>query len=105
MFYHVSGEAVVWAIVGGAGTIFGPLVGTSLFIVMREELSTYWEHHPLLVGLVAILVVIFAPRGIVGLWNSAMTRFTRVKVEEVAEKDDYAEEGKAPQQASDALRV
>ena len=29
MFYHVSGEAVVWAIVGGAGTLFGPLVGTS----------------------------------------------------------------------------
>ena len=27
MFYHVSGEAVVWAIVGGAGTLFGPIVG------------------------------------------------------------------------------
>ena len=33
MFYQVSGEAVVWAIVGGAGTLFGPIVGTSLFIV------------------------------------------------------------------------
>ena len=30
MFYHVSGEAVVWAIVGGAGTLFGPIVGTAL---------------------------------------------------------------------------
>ncbi len=29
MFYHVSGEAVVWAIVGGAGTLLGPLVGTT----------------------------------------------------------------------------
>ncbi len=29
MFYHVSGEAVVWAIVGGAGTLFGPIVGTT----------------------------------------------------------------------------
>ncbi len=27
MFYHVSGEAVVWAIVGGTGTLFGPFVG------------------------------------------------------------------------------
>jgi branched-chain amino acid transport system permease protein len=76
MFYHVSGEAVVWAIVGGSGTLFGPLVGTSLFIVLREELSTYWEHHPLLVGIVAILVVIFAPKGVVGLWNSAMARLS-----------------------------
>jgi branched-chain amino acid transport system permease protein len=69
MFYHVSGEAVVWAIVGGAGTLFGPLVGTAIFIVVREIVSTYWEHHSLIVGLVAILVVMFAPKGIVGLWR------------------------------------
>jgi len=69
MFYHVSGEAVVWAIVGGAGTLFGPIVGTGLLIVVREELSSIWEHYLLLVGAVAILVVIYAPKGIVGLWN------------------------------------
>jgi len=40
MFYHVSGEAVVWAIVGGAGTLFGPVIGTSLFIIIRELVST-----------------------------------------------------------------
>jgi branched-chain amino acid transport system permease protein len=69
MFYHVSGEAVVWAIVGGAGTLFGPLVGTSIFIIIREVVSSHWEHHSLIVGVVAILVVIFAPKGIVGLWR------------------------------------
>ena len=50
MFYHVSGEAVVWAIVGGAGTLLGPLVGTAIFIVVREIVSTHWEHHSLIVG-------------------------------------------------------
>ncbi len=50
MFYHVSGEAVVWAIVGGAGTLFGPIVGTTLFIIIREVVSTHWEHHSLIVG-------------------------------------------------------
>jgi branched-chain amino acid transport system permease protein len=74
MFYEVSGEAVVWTIVGGAGTMFGPLVGTALFIVIREIVSSHWEHHSLIVGLLAILSVIFAPRGIVGLWNGWMTR-------------------------------
>ncbi|MFA7664597.1 MAG: branched-chain amino acid ABC transporter permease [Burkholderiaceae bacterium] len=69
MFYHVSGEAVVWSIVGGAGTLFGPIVGTGLLIFVREELSSIWEHYLLLVGAVAILVVIYAPKGIVGLWN------------------------------------
>ena len=69
MFYQVSGEAVVWTIVGGAGTMFGPLVGTALFIVIREIVSSHWEHHSLIVGLLAILAVMFAPKGIVGLWN------------------------------------
>jgi branched-chain amino acid transport system permease protein len=79
MFYHVSGEAVVWAIVGGAGTLFGPLVGTAIFIVVREIVSTYWEHHSLIVGVVAILVVIFAPKGLVGLWRDWLGSFAERK--------------------------
>ena len=75
MFYHVSGEAVVWAIVGGSGTLLGPLVGTSLFILVREVVSTHWQHHALIVGAVAILIVIFAPRGMVGLWRDLMDRW------------------------------
>ena len=74
MFYHVSGEAVVWAIVGGAGTLLGPVVGTTLFIIVREVVSTHWEHHSFIVGAVAILVVIFAPKGVVGLWNDWIAR-------------------------------
>src|SRR5882724_917199 len=74
MFYHVSGEAVVWAIVGGAGTLFGPIIGTSLFIVIRELVSTHWEHHSLIVGVMAILVVILAPKGLVGLWRAGLDR-------------------------------
>ena len=75
MFYHVSGEAVVWTIVGGAGTLFGPLVGTSLFILIREVVSTHWQHHSLIVGAVAILIVIYAPRGVVGVWRDLLERF------------------------------
>lgn len=74
MFYHVSGEAVVWAIVGGSGTLFGPLVGTTVFMMIRELVSIRWEHHLLIVGVIAILIVIFAPRGVVGLWRDVMDR-------------------------------
>lgn len=66
MFYHVSGEAVVWTIVGGAGTLLGPIVGTAVLIVFREIVSTVWEHYLLAVGVIVILSVMFAPRGIVG---------------------------------------
>ncbi|MEP1031689.1 MAG: branched-chain amino acid ABC transporter permease, partial [Alphaproteobacteria bacterium] len=77
MFYHVSGEAVVWAIIGGAGTLLGPIVGTSLLIVLREELSHAWEHYLILVGVIVILVVIFAPKGLGGLWQALVRRIAR----------------------------
>ncbi len=77
MFYHVSGEAVVWAIIGGAGTLLGPVVGTSLLIVLREELSHAWEHYLILVGIIVILVVIFAPKGLGGLWQALVRRIAR----------------------------
>ncbi len=85
MFYHVSGEAVVWAIVGGAGTLFGPVIGTTLFIVIRELVSTHWEHHSLIVGVMAILVVSLAPKGIVGLWREAADRWGARKGDSAAE--------------------
>lgn len=74
MFYHVSGEGVVWAILGGAGTLAGPLIGTALFVLIREVISSYWQHYALVVGAMAILIVIYAPKGIVGMWNSLLSR-------------------------------
>ena len=74
MFYHVSGEAVVWAIVGGAGTLMGPLVGTALLILFREVMSGLWENYLIAVGAGVILVVMFAPRGVVGTLNALLTR-------------------------------
>ncbi len=74
MFYHVSGEGVVWAIVGGVGTLLGPAIGTGIFILIREIVSTHWQHHALIVGAFAICIVIFAPEGIVGLWKKLRHR-------------------------------
>ena len=67
MFWTVSGEGVIWTIVGGAGTLIGPPLGALLLIVLREELSIYWEHYLLLVGVIVILVVTWAPQGLMGL--------------------------------------
>ena len=74
MFYQTSGEALVWAVVGGAGTLLGPVVGTSLLILLREVVSTHWEHYSLIVGALAIIVVIVAPRGVMGLWRDWFDR-------------------------------
>lgn len=74
MFYHVSGEAVVWAIVGGLGTVLGPLFGTAALIICRELISGAWENYPFAVGAITVAAVMFAPNGLAGLWNSALLR-------------------------------
>lgn len=95
MFYHVSGEAVVWAIIGGAGTLLGPLFGTGLLILVREELSSVWEHYPLLVGVIAIAVVIFAPKGLVGLWNTWVSASVESTMRPAPRSEDIAAEKRA----------
>jgi len=78
MFYQVSGEAVVWAIVGGASSLLGPLFGAGVLIIFRELVSNVWEHYLIAVGAITILVVMFAPRGLAGAWNDLLQiSFTR----------------------------
>jgi branched-chain amino acid transport system permease protein len=61
-----SAFAVVMVIVGGTGTLLGPLVGSGVVIGIEQWLSSYVDRWPTVLGLVLIVVVLFAPRGIVG---------------------------------------
>lgn len=79
MFYHVSGEATVWAIVGGSGALLGPLFGTALLIIFRELVSTVWENYLFAVGALTVAVVMFAPRGLAGIWHDLIGFLTRAR--------------------------
>jgi len=74
LFWTLSGEGVVWTVVGGTGTLFGPVLGTALLILVREQLSVYWENYLLVVGIIIIAVVTFAPQGIMGLLRKWLSR-------------------------------
>ena len=54
-------------IVGGTGTLSGPVLGAATVRLLRNFASSYTERWETIVGLVFILFVIFAPRGIIGL--------------------------------------
>jgi branched-chain amino acid transport system permease protein len=66
LHWTVSGDALVPAIVGGAGTLLGPWVGNTLLIYAADILSTWFENHRIAYGLLLVVVVLFAPGGIVG---------------------------------------
>ncbi len=71
--WTVAADAIIWTLVGGAGTLLGPVVGTGVLLFAREFLSDIWAHgYPLLLGLVLIGVVLFAPQGVVGALRKRM---------------------------------
>jgi branched-chain amino acid transport system permease protein len=67
--YSVQWTAFVIFIVviGGVGTIEGPIIGAALFWITRQLLSDFGSLYLIGVGIVAVLFVLFAPRGIWGL--------------------------------------
>jgi branched-chain amino acid transport system permease protein len=54
-------------VIGGIGTIEGPILGTIVYFTLQETLSSYGSWYLILLGLVAIVVTVKAPRGLWGL--------------------------------------
>jgi branched-chain amino acid transport system permease protein len=66
MHWTRSGEILVMVLLGGMGTLFGPVLGAAALLLMEELLSVFTEHWMLYLGPFLILVVLFAKHGIYG---------------------------------------
>ncbi len=67
MHWTRSGEILVMVLLGGMGTLFGPVLGAATLLLVEELLSIYTEHWMVYLGPFLILVVLFAKRGIYGM--------------------------------------
>lgn len=54
-------------VIGGIGTLEGPIIGTLLFFALREVLADYGTIYLMVLGFVAIVVMLKAPKGVLGL--------------------------------------
>ncbi|MFC7156975.1 branched-chain amino acid ABC transporter permease [Halomarina halobia] len=72
LFWTMSGEVVLMAIMGGLGTLIGPLVGAAVFILLSDTFAQITQNWQVLFGIVIIAVVLLAPEGIVGLAKSRL---------------------------------
>jgi branched-chain amino acid transport system permease protein len=67
MHWTRSGDLIVMAVLGGMGTVFGPVIGAVALLVLEETLSGITEYWQIILGPLFLLVVLFARGGIDGL--------------------------------------
>ena len=65
--WHLSGELIVFVILGGVGRPCGPLIGAALYVLLETQLGQLTEYWQLPLGLILLLVVLFARGGVIGL--------------------------------------
>ncbi len=76
-FIHfvLSGETVIFNVMGGMGTLVGPVAGAAFFQLLREGVSRFFtEYYLIPVGLVFTAMVIFLPQGLLGFLRRTLNR-------------------------------
>jgi branched-chain amino acid transport system permease protein len=58
---------LMMVLLGGMGSLWGPMVGAAIFIFIQDYISTKTEHWEIYLGLVVILLVLFMPKGVAGM--------------------------------------
>jgi branched-chain amino acid transport system permease protein len=73
-----SAEALLMAILGGASTLTGPIIGAIIITIVKNVVSTYIERWNILLGLIFVVVIMFMPNGLVPgcrqLWRRYRSR-------------------------------
>jgi ABC-type branched-subunit amino acid transport system permease subunit len=77
VFFLVSGETVIYNVMGGIGTLVGPMVGAATFLLLREFLGRlFGDQFPYLIplGVIFIAIIIFLPQGLLGFARRWLNR-------------------------------
>jgi branched-chain amino acid transport system permease protein len=67
LHYSLSGEIVIMTVMGGMRTFWGPLLGAAVFVVLQDYVSSMTTNWMSFIGLLFVIVVLFFPRGLLGL--------------------------------------
>jgi branched-chain amino acid transport system permease protein len=75
VYFTVSGEAVIFNVIGGIGTLVGPIAGAAFFLLLREACSRFFtEYYLIPVGIIFIVMVLFMPQGLLGFVRRWLNR-------------------------------
>jgi branched-chain amino acid transport system permease protein len=71
LHYSLSGYFVVMTVIGGMRTFWGPLLGAAVFVMLQDYISSRTVNWMSFIGIIFILVVLFFPRGLLGMRRAA----------------------------------
>jgi branched-chain amino acid transport system permease protein len=74
LHWTASGTLLVMVVLGGAGTLWGGVVGAAVLLLLQEVLAAYTPYWGFWIGWVLLAVVLFARQGLAGLWPVAWRR-------------------------------
>jgi branched-chain amino acid transport system permease protein len=67
MLWTESGEFIISVMIGGLGTLVGPIIGGAFFTILRDKVSSIVDWYFIVIGTVLIVIVLFMPTGLLGL--------------------------------------
>lgn len=67
MLWTESGEFIISVMIGGLGTLVGPIIGGVFFTILRDTVSSVVDWYFIVIGGVLVVIVLFMPRGLLGL--------------------------------------
>ncbi len=74
IYWTASGDILIMTMLGGAGTLIGPAIGTGVFLLLKNVASSYSEHWLMIIGVIFIACVLFFPGGIWGTLRQLRAR-------------------------------
>jgi branched-chain amino acid transport system permease protein len=74
MHWTESANLIIMVIVGGMGLRYGGLVGAAVMLTLEEFLRLYTDYWHMPLGVLLLAIVLLAPQGLAGLWNSTIAR-------------------------------
>ena len=80
VYWTMSGTVLIMVLIGGAGTMIGPVLGAALIVILETVIATYTDMWMLLLGVIFIFFVIFLPEGIYGVWQRSTRKWLKGKI-------------------------
>jgi branched-chain amino acid transport system permease protein len=87
--WHESGVCIAIVVLGGMGTLYGPIIGAFIIVLLQNFLPEWTEHAQLVLGMIIIAVVLFLPHGI----SSLPTQLKKIQQQRVKLPDELTAEG------------